>query len=88
MSWVFGAAVFFLIWWLALFAMLPFGVRTQDDEGDVTLGTVASAPGGPHMGKAVVRATLIALAVFGLFYLFTGVLEFGFDDIPRVVPDF
>ena len=88
MSWVFGAAIFFLIWWLALFATLPFGMRTQDDEGDVTLGTVASAPGGAHMGKAIVRATLIALAVFGVFYLFTGVLEFGFEDIPRVVPDF
>jgi predicted secreted protein len=88
MSWVFGVAVFFLIWWLVLFATLPFGVRTQDDEEDVTLGTVASAPGGPHMGKTVVRTTLIAFAVFALFYFFTAVLEFGFEDIPRVVPDF
>ena len=21
------------LWWLVLFAMLPFGLRTQDDEG-------------------------------------------------------
>lgn len=87
MSWISAAAVFFLIWWLVLFAMLPFGVRTQDEEGDVTLGTVASAPRGPHMGKAVLRTTLIALVVFGLFLVLTRVLGLGFDDIPRIVPD-
>ncbi len=39
-----AAAVFFIIWWIVLFAMLPLGLRTQDDEDDVTLGTVSSAP--------------------------------------------
>ena len=87
MSWISGAAVFFLIWWMVLFATLPFGVRTQDDEEDVTLGTVASAPGGPHMGKAVIRTTLISLALFGLFLVLTRVLGFSFGDIPRVVPE-
>ena len=27
-----------------LFAVLPFGHRSQDDAGDITLGTVSSAP--------------------------------------------
>ncbi len=88
MSWISGAAVFFLIWWLVLFATLPFGVRTQDDDQDVTLGTVSSAPRGPHMSKTILRATAIALVVFGVFLVLTRVLGFGFDDIPRVVPEF
>ena len=87
MSWISGAAVFLLIWWLVLFVTLPFGVRTQDDEKDVTLGTVASAPGGPHMGKAIFRTTLISLAVFGLFLMLTRGLGFSFGDLPRVVPE-
>ena len=32
MSWISGAAIFFIIWWIVLFAMLPFGLRTQDDD--------------------------------------------------------
>lgn len=88
MSWISGAAVFFLIWWLVLFATLPFGVKTQDDDQDVTLGTVSSAPMGPHMGKTMLRATAIALVVFGVLFVLTRVLGFSFDDIPRVVPEF
>ncbi|MGG2477915.1 DUF1467 family protein, partial [Rhizobium sp. BR5] len=37
-------AVYFIVWWTVLFIVLPIGLRTQDDEGDVALGTVASAP--------------------------------------------
>ena len=88
MSWISGAAVFFIIWWLVLFATLPFGVTTQDDERDVTLGTVSSAPGGPHMGRTILRTTLIALLVFGVFFVLTRVLGFSFDDIPRFAPEF
>ena len=47
----------FIMWWLVLFAILPFGLRTQDEDEDVTLGTVSSAPRGPHMLRAVVRTT-------------------------------
>ena len=53
MSWVSDRrALFFILWWLVLFAVLPFGLKTQDDDGDVTLGTVSSAPRGPHMLRA------------------------------------
>ncbi len=36
-------AVYFIVWWTVLFIVLPIGLRTQDDDGDVALGTVASA---------------------------------------------
>ena len=48
-----AAAVFFIIWWIVLFAMLPLGLRTQDDEDDVTLGTVSSAPRLGAHGNAI-----------------------------------
>ena len=88
MKLVSAAAVFFIIWWLVLFATLPFGMRTQDEDDDVTPGTVSSAPTGPHMRRTIVRTTIIALAVFGVFYVLTRVLGFSFGDIPRVVPEF
>ena len=88
MSWVSVAAIFFIIWWLVLFATLPFGLKTQDDDRDVTLGTVSSAPKGPHVVRAMLRTTIVALVIFGVFYVLTKGLGFSIDDIPRIVPDF
>lgn len=85
MSWVSGVAVFFIIWWTVLFAALPFGLKTQDDNDDVTLGTVSSAPS-RHMLKAVIRTTIVSLIIFGGLYYVTRVLGLGFDDIPIIVP--
>ena len=62
--------IFFIIWWMVLFAMLPFGLRTQDEDGDVTLGTVSSAPRGPHMLRAVMlHDARFAAIVAVLFYV-------------------
>ena len=30
MTWVTGLATYFIIWWLVLFMVLPFGVKTPD----------------------------------------------------------
>ena len=37
-------AIFFVVWWIVIFAVLPWGVRTQEEEGEVVLGTTPSAP--------------------------------------------
>ena len=88
MSWISLVAVFFLIWWLMLFISLPFGLRTQDDDGNVILGTTSSAPHGPHMLRAVIRTTLLSIAVFAIYYVVTRVLGYSIDEIPRMRPDF
>lgn len=88
MTWVSVAAVYFILWWLVLFATLPFSLRTQDDEGEVTLGTVPSAPKGPHMLRAFVRTTIVSAIILAGFYGITKGLGLGIDDIPRIVPDF
>lgn len=88
MSWVSALAVFFIVWWVVLFAVLPFSLRTQEEDGDVTLGTAASAPRGRHVGRAVLRTTIVTLIIVGLFYLLTLGFGFSFDDLPQIVPDF
>lgn len=88
MSWISFTALFFITWWIALFAVLPFSVRTQDEEQDVTLGTVSSAPTGPHMLRAVLRTTVITAIIMGIAYGVTHGLGLGIDDIPHIVPDF
>ena len=48
-------AIYFIIWWVVLFAVLPWGVRSQQESGDVVSGT---DPGAPVDPAAVVEARL------------------------------
>jgi predicted secreted protein len=88
MSYVSAAAVFLIIWWVVLFAVLPFGLKTQDDDGEAVLGTVSSAPRGPHMLRAIIWTTIVSLIIFGFLALLTRYFGLGIDDIPRVIPEF
>lgn len=51
MNWISFTAMYFVVWWITLFAVLPFGLKTQEEDENVTLGTVASAPRGPHAAR-------------------------------------
>lgn len=86
MSLLSAVAVYFIIWWVVLFVALPFGLRTQEEDGDVTLGTVPSAPRGAHMRRALLRTTIIAALIFGALYVAVGVFGIGLDDLPRIAP--
>jgi predicted secreted protein len=88
MSYVSAFAIYFVLWWIVLFAVLPFGLKTQDDDGETVMGTVSSAPRGPHMLRAIVWTTLVSLLIFCLLVFLTRYFGLSFDDIPRVVPDF
>ena len=84
----FGFAIYFIIWWVTLFAVLPFGVRTQDDEKDITLGTTSSAPAKVKLRKIFLLNTLVSLIVFALFCFVTIYLDLGLDDLPQIAPSF
>lgn len=68
MSLLSGIAIFFVIWWTALFAVLPFGVRSQVEEGRVVPGSERGAPSHPHMLRNVIWTTILSSVLFGLFY--------------------
>ena len=87
MTIVSGVAMYFIFWWITLFALLPVGLRTPAEEKEVTLGTVASAPAKPRIGLAFLRTTFVATAIFCLYYYMTQVQGFGLDDIPHFFPD-
>jgi len=60
--------IYFIIWWIVLFAVLPWGVRTQEEDGDIIPGTAPSAPVRPRMLHKVIATTIIATIVFTAFY--------------------
>ncbi|WP_457153275.1 DUF1467 family protein [Mesorhizobium sp. P5_C1] len=88
MSWVSFTALFFATWWIVLFVVLPFSVSTQDDDHDVTLGTVPSAPRGPHMLRAILRTTVATAVLMGIFYGLTKGLGYSLDEVPHIIPEF
>ena len=65
MTWPLGIAVFVIIWWIVLFAVLPFGVKSQQEAGEVVTGSDPGAPVVPRLGLKLLATTLIA----GLLWL-------------------
>ena len=62
-------AIYFLFWTISLFLVLPFGIRTSEEEGEEVLpGHADSAPHSFSFGRAALRATILSVVLFGLFY--------------------
>jgi len=86
MSVAFGLAIYFMLWWIILFAILPFGIhRTQEEAGDIVPGTEASAPNKPRFLRVIVLTTVVTTIVFGS-YIALRQSGFGLDDIPFLKP--
>ena len=65
-----AAALFITIWWTVLFAVLPFGVRSQHEEGPVQPGHDPGAPVRPMLVKKALWTTLIAAVIFAAVYYY------------------
>jgi predicted secreted protein len=58
-----GIALYFVIWWTVLFAVLPFGARSQADEGEIAAGTDPGAPTAPALREKAILTSLAAAVV-------------------------
>ena len=56
--------LYFVVWWIVLFAVLPFGARSQAEAGDVVSGTEPGAPAVPALREKALWTTVVAIAVF------------------------
>ena len=62
-------AIYALFWVFSAFLVLPFGVRTHDEAGvDKVRGQADSAPANFAPRRIVLRASILALVLFGLYY--------------------
>jgi predicted secreted protein len=59
-----GFAIYFVIWWLVLFLTLPFGVRSQHEDGESPPGTDPGAPVATMMGRKLIWTTLLSAVIF------------------------
>ena len=65
-------AIYILFWTISLFVVLPFGVRTAEEEGvECQPGHAPSAPHRFSFGKAALRATIVSAIAFASFWPIT-----------------
>lgn len=58
-------AIYFLIWWIMLFAVLPWGVRAQG-EADAPPGTDPGAPTVPRLRAKLIWTTIASGVVWAI----------------------
>ena len=74
-------AIYFVVWWVALFVTLPFGVRSQHEDGVGAPGTDPGAPITSGMGRKLIWTTIISAVVFALGML---AYEAGYLSVERL----
>lgn len=74
-------AIYLVIWWLCLFVVLPFGVKSQHEADEIAPGTDAGAPVTPHLLRRAAATTLLAAIIFAGVYLYFGVYGKTLEDL-------
>ena len=64
-----GLAIYFIIWWVVLFAVLPWGVHSQHESGEMAPGTDPGAPVLANIKRKLVWTTVVATVVFAAWLL-------------------
>jgi len=76
-----SVAIFFIIWWVVLFTVLPWGIRSQAETGEVVPGSDPGAPALPKLKSKLVWTTLVAAIVFAAFQVIYRYRLVGLDDL-------
>lgn len=86
-SFVFGLAIYGIVWFLTLFMVLPFGIISQHESGEVVPGSEGGAPAQPKIYRKLAITTLMATIFYVLVYwlLTSGVLA---DSNIPFLPDY
>ena len=66
MGWFTSVAVYLTLWWVTLFAVLPWGVRSQAESGEVVPGSDPGAPAIPHLRGKLIWTTIVSSLIFAL----------------------
>jgi predicted secreted protein len=63
-------ALFLTTWFVVLFAVLPFGVKSQHEAGEYVPGTDPGAPVAPRLWSKILWTTVVTIIVFGAVCLY------------------
>ena len=68
-----GIVAFAVIWFVCLLLILPRGLTTQAEAGEVEPGTPEGAPSAFHFGRKALWTTLVTIVLWAVFF---AILEF------------
>jgi predicted secreted protein len=74
-------AIYFVLWWVTLFVTLPFGVRSQHEDGVGAPGTDPGAPIATQMGRKLIWTTVISAVIFAVAWF---AYQAGYLSIDRL----
>lgn len=75
-----GILVYFVIWWTALFVVLPWGVRQQ--TGGVEKG-IKGAPENPKLKRKFIVTTLLSLVLWAIVFILVETDIISFREIAK-----
>jgi predicted secreted protein len=75
MSWFVAVAMYIVIWWISIFAVLPLGVKPSE-KGDI--GASAGAPANPRLWYKVGITSIVAAVLWLIMF---AVIHFGLVDL-------
>jgi len=82
MGWVTGIAAYIVIWWISLFAVLPWGVRRAENP---LPGTVESAPDKPRLGLKFLITTAVAAVLWLILEVLVESDVISFHDMAKAI---
>ncbi len=74
--------IFFVIWWTTLFAVMPFGIKTQLEEQSIVPGTPESAPANPRLLRIVLITTAVSCVLFAIVHWAYVSPDITLDSVP------
>ncbi len=82
------AAVYFLVWWLVWFAVLPWGVKSQHEADSMEPGTDPGAPQRPLLVWKIAATSVVAAVLTVVFYAVwdSGIVPFERWPMPFTSP--
>ena len=81
MPWYTVLAIYFIVWWLVFFIVLPWGIRSQEEQGDVVRGTDPGAPKVHGLKTKLLWTTGVSTIVFAAFYWAFVTKAVALDDL-------
>ena len=74
------------IWAIVFFMVLPIGMVSQHEDGDVLPGTPASAPANPVIVRKIFITTIVAALAFAAIWPVLHFKLVTIEDIPFLTP--
>ncbi|HAQ33787.1 MAG: hypothetical protein CMF74_16535 [Maricaulis sp.] len=77
-----GLVVFLITWWIVVFMILPIGIRSQQETGEMVQGTDPGAPSVANLKRKAWQTTVAASVIWLVLFVLIEFQPVRLDQIP------